>query len=148
MASRSADILARQLRMPSMHQITFRVSLAESSHYFFQAENEPALRDRLSQDRFWRQHAPENILVEPVLGDRRGILGEVMNTMPESWRHNWCESGFCGCMGCSNISGSLRSLGFTKEDWLEWCVANPDPRPPVDHEAMKEALFRALSTKH
>ncbi len=131
-----------------MTQITYRVSLSQSSQYFFLADDEASLRLRLSQERFWAQHKPEHIKVEPVLGDRPGILSEVLNTMPEGWRYNWCEAGMCGCMGCCNISGSLRNLGFTKDDWYAWCQANPDPRPPVDPEAMREALFRALSTKH
>lgn len=49
-------------------------------------------------------------------------IHEVMEAMPEQWRHRWCGGGICGCLGCSNRSGGLLSHGFTQKDWEDWKV--------------------------
>ena len=132
----------------TMTKITFRVHTQSSTHYFYLAQSEAELREQLGAEPWWRQHPQAAITITPVLGDRQGILSEVLHAMDIGWRYRWCEAGICGCMGCSNISGSLRRLGFTKAEWDMWVKRNPDPRPPINYAAMHDELIIALSTKH
>lgn len=81
-------------------------------------------------------------------GDREGIFSAVMAAMPDPWRYRWCESRACGCLGCSNRSGSLAQLGFERKDWEAWIAKNPDPSAAVDYDQVRENLIMALSTKH
>lgn len=70
---------------------------------------------------------------------------EVMMGIQPEWRYRWCGGGWCGCMGCSNVSGGVTSKGVTKDQWDEWVAANPDPNPPqpFDHAAFEAALNQA-----
>ena len=70
---------------------------------------------------------------------------EVMMGVQPEWRYRWCGGGWCGCMGCSNVSGGVTSKGVTKDQWDEWVAANPDPNPPkpFDHAAFEAALNQA-----
>ena len=64
-----------------------------------------------------------------------------MQKMPYTWRMRWCEAneaGLCACMGCANVSGRLRQLGFTKEQWTAW--KNSLPEKEVDGRE-KEKYF-------
>ena len=42
---------------------------------------------------------------------------EIMMSIPSEWRYRWCGGGWCGCMGCSNVSGAVVSKGITEEQW-------------------------------
>lgn len=52
-------------------------------------------------------------------------VNNLITALPESWRHRWCESQMCGCMGGVNCSGKLTQSGVTYEDWVEWVRLNP-----------------------
>lgn len=67
---------------------------------------------------------------------------EIMMSISSKWRYRWCGGGWCGCMGCSNVSGAVVSKGVAKEQWDEWVADNPDPNPPkeFDAEAFKAAF--------
>jgi hypothetical protein len=54
-------------------------------------------------------------------------LDEIMMNMPKSWRYRWCTCPICCCLGCANISGHLKKLGFTRENWEDWVKNNPNP---------------------
>jgi hypothetical protein len=54
------------------------------------------------------------------MSTEKKTINEVMDAMPEQWRHRWCGGGICGCLGCSNRSGGLLSHGFTQKDWEDW----------------------------
>jgi hypothetical protein len=50
--------------------------------------------------------------------DREEII-VLLRAMPEEWRHRWCESGPCACIGAANCSGGLRKAGVTREQYDE-----------------------------
>lgn len=53
---------------------------------------------------------------------------QIMMRIPESWRYRWCGGGWCGCMGCTNVSGALMTNTLiTKDQWDVWVASNPEP---------------------
>lgn len=55
-------------------------------------------------------------------------IDKIMADMPLEWRYRWCEAKLCCCLGCANVSGRLKELGFNKGDWAWWCRRNPEPK--------------------
>lgn len=56
-------------------------------------------------------------------------VNDVMMGIPVEWRYNWCDGGWCACMGAANCSGRASAQGVTKLEWLEWVLENPNPNP-------------------
>ncbi len=54
------------------------------------------------------------------MSDTKLTIHEVMEAMPEQWRHRWCGGSACACLGGANCSGGLMRHGFTKQDWEDW----------------------------
>lgn len=76
-------------------------------------------------------------------------IHEIMLSIPSEWRYRWCGGGWCGCMGCSNVSGAVVSKGITKEQWKVWVAENPNPTPnePYYSPELLELLKRSSAGK-
>jgi hypothetical protein len=95
---------------------------------------------------------------------RNGILGNSIKVMPmkmtperfaeldavlkstyPKYRFRWCTPpNPCGCMGCCSRNGArLIEKGFTREEWEEWCAAQPDSKEKrLGNSASAEPLRR------
>lgn len=52
-------------------------------------------------------------------------VDNIMEDIPEEWKHRWCKATICACLGGVNCSGGARAKGMTYEDYLAWCARNP-----------------------
>lgn len=57
-------------------------------------------------------------------------IDELMKDAEHKYR--WCDAGLCACLGC--VNNFVTTHGFTKKDYDEWLIKNPNTEPEKDFE--------------